>query len=73
MDAVFASTTTSGQGSIRRGEGGEGGFGTQKFVYRKWPNPIFPMVSFVFFPLRGVQGVARVWFFGTIVFAVPMQ
>ena len=34
------------QGSFRRGEGG--GFGTQKCVYQKWPNRIFPIVNFVF-------------------------
>ena len=30
-------------------EGGErgGGSGTQNFVYQKWPDQIFPMVSFV--------------------------
>ena len=28
--------------------GGWGGSGTQKFVYRKWPDQIFPMVNFVF-------------------------
>ena len=46
-------------------EGGvRGGSGTQKFVYQKWPDKIFPMVHFVFshddhFGLEGggVQGV----------------
>ena len=34
------------QPRIRRA--GEGGSGTQKFVYQKWPNKIFRMVNVVF-------------------------
>ena len=30
--------------------GGGGASGTQKFVYQKWPDQIFPMVNFCFFP-----------------------
>ena len=30
------------------GGGGGGGFGTQKFVYQKWPDQIFPIVNFIF-------------------------
>ena len=40
-----------GEGGGSRGviEGGKGGgSGTQKFVYKKWPDKIFPMVNFVF-------------------------
>ena len=29
-------------------EGGEGGSGSQKFVYQKWPDQIFPTVNFGF-------------------------
>ena len=38
------------QGNIRREEGGGGGgaSGTQKFVYQKWPDKIFPIGSFGF-------------------------
>ena len=33
----------------KRGRGEVGGAsGTQKFGYQKWPNPIFPIVNFVF-------------------------
>ena len=39
---------TLDQGILRRGGGG--GVWAQKFVYQKWPDQIFPMVSFVFFP-----------------------
>ena len=34
---------TEGQG----GGGGVGGSGTQKFVYQRWPDKIFPIVNFV--------------------------
>ena len=38
-----------GGANIRKEEGGGGrGSGTQKFVYQKWPNQIFPFVNFVF-------------------------
>ena len=41
------SRNSSNQGSIRRrGRGGEGGSGTQNFVYQKWPDKIFPVVNF---------------------------
>ena len=33
-----------------RGGGGGGGSETQKVLYQKWPNQIFPMVNFRFFP-----------------------
>ena len=39
-----------GGGGIRKG----GGSGTQKFVYQKWPNQIFPVVNFHFFPRRSL-------------------
>ena len=32
---------------LLEGEEGGGGSGTQKFVYQKWPDQIFPMVNFV--------------------------
>ena len=35
------------QGSIRRGGGGAGS-GSQKFVYQKWPDNVFPVVNCVF-------------------------
>ena len=39
-------------------------FGTQKVVYQKWPNQIFPIVNFVFshngqLGLGGGEGVLR--------------
>ena len=34
-----------GGGGVLRGEGGQG---TQKIVYQKWPDQIFPVVNFVF-------------------------
>ena len=27
-----------------------GGFGTEKFVYQKWPDEIFPIANFIFPP-----------------------
>ena len=48
------------QAQIRREEGG--GSGTQKFVCQQWPDQIFLIVNFVFFPRwslwsgGGVQG-----------------
>ena len=34
--------------ALEGGEGGRGRSGTQKFVYQKWPDQIFPIVNFVF-------------------------
>ena len=46
---------------LEKGGGGWGGDGTQKFVYQKWPNQIFPIVNFVLshdghFGLGGSKG-----------------
>ena len=39
------------QGCASRGGGGGGGeSGTQKFVYQKWLDKVFPLVNFVFSP-----------------------
>ena len=41
-----------GQAHIRREEGaGRERSGTQKIVYQKWPNQIFPIVNLIFFQL----------------------
>ena len=50
-----SATACPGGGSRHRpirlegGGGGEGGFGTQTFVYQKWPDKTFPIVNFIFF------------------------
>ena len=36
-----------GPANMRRDEGGGGGSGTQKILYQKWPDQIFPFVNVV--------------------------
>ena len=37
-----------GREVLEGGEGGGGGSGTQKLVYQKWPDQVFPFIKFVF-------------------------
>ena len=57
---IEVASSSEGLEGGERGEGG--GSGTQKFVYQKWPDQIFPFVNFVFshdghFGLEGGGGV----------------
>ena len=47
------------QGRIRRGGGGRGGSGTQKFVHQKWPNQIFQTVNSIAFGKSTSQRIYR--------------